>query len=115
MRWSPVATGETPLSAFLFDNQTREAICGELASLFSFAPAVSKKKWRMGFVHCYKLYTFGLQPDVIPPSAMRFGGITFRLMTNLICKSKVGNLHKHKAPSGRELARVARLRENAVL
>ena len=39
----------------------------------------------------------------------------FRLLTNLICKSKVGNLHKHKAPSGRELARVARLRENAVL
>ena len=38
-----------------------------------------------------------------------------RLLTNLICKSKVGNLHKHKAPSGRELARVARLRENAVL
>ena len=31
-RWSPVATGETPLSAFLFDN-------------FFFAPSVSKKKW----------------------------------------------------------------------
>ena len=46
--FSPSAEGEISFTAFLFAN-------------FFFAPAVSKKKWRMGFVHCYKLYTFGLQ------------------------------------------------------
>jgi hypothetical protein len=55
------AEREILLRRFFLRTQTREAICGELASLFSFAPAVSKKKWRMGFVCCYKLYTFGLQ------------------------------------------------------
>ena len=40
---------------------------------------------------------------------------SLRLLTNLICKFKVGKLHKQKAPSGRELAREARLKENAAL
>ena len=35
---------------FFLRTQTREAICGELASLFSFAPAVPKKKWGIKFV-----------------------------------------------------------------
>ena len=43
------AEREITFAAFLFVN-------------FFFAPLVSKKKWRMKFVHCYKLYTFGLQP-----------------------------------------------------
>ena len=45
------AEREITFAAFLFAN-------------FFFAPLVSKKKWRMKFVHCYKLYTFGLQPAV---------------------------------------------------
>ena len=40
------AEREILLRRFFLRTQTREAICGELASLFSFAPAVSKKKWR---------------------------------------------------------------------
>jgi hypothetical protein len=44
------AEREITFAAFLFAN-------------FFFAPLVSKKKWRMKFVHCYKLYTFGLQPE----------------------------------------------------
>ena len=47
------AEREITFAAFLFAN-------------FFFAPLVSKKKWRMKFVHCYKLYTFGLQPEELP-------------------------------------------------
>ena len=43
---------------FFLRTQTREAICGELASLFSFAPAVPKKKWGIKFVLFNELLFF---------------------------------------------------------
>ena len=70
VRWSRSAEREIPLSAFLFDNQTREAICGELASLFSFAPTVSKKKWLTSLcnlTNCAPLvYTLRAPPAELP-------------------------------------------------
>jgi len=41
---SPSAEGETPQTAFLFDNAIRVAICGELASLFSFCAYFLQEK-----------------------------------------------------------------------
>jgi hypothetical protein len=70
------AEREITFAAFLFAN-------------FFFAPLVSKKKWRMKFVHCYKLYTFGLQPG----SSADFGGAHFLRRVNLILRilSKMSN------------------------
>ena len=47
---SPSAEGEILLLAFLFANAIRVAICGELASLFSFAPPACKEKVAKKFV-----------------------------------------------------------------
>jgi len=43
-RWSPLASGEIPYTAFSFARQIRVAICGELASLFSFCAYGVKRK-----------------------------------------------------------------------
>ena len=47
--------------AFSFDNQTRKAICGELASHFSSCASFCKRKVANGFVQSNGLSTFGLQ------------------------------------------------------
>jgi hypothetical protein len=55
------AEREILLRRFFLRTQTREAICGELASLFSFAPLSCKEKATMEFVQFDSLRLFSLQ------------------------------------------------------